>query len=112
MSEFALLFRQPSYDYSSMPAHEMAALQTRWQDWIGSIAAQGKLAGNAIRLAADGKVLKPGGLITDGPFVEIKERLGSLLIIRADSIDEAITLAHGCPSLDAGGSVEVRPLYV
>jgi len=112
MQEFMLLFRQPSYDYSNISPREMQTLTKKWQDWAGGIAAQGKLASNGQRLAMEGKVLKAGGVITDGPFVEIRERLGSFIVVKADSLDEATTLAHGCPALDQGGSVEIRPVFV
>lgn len=111
MKDFALIFRQPSYDYSSASPQEIQDLTKKWQDWIGSIAAQGKLKGNPVRLVQDGKVLTAGGVVTDGPFVEIRERLGSLIIVKADDIDEATTLAHGCPALDANGSVEIRQIF-
>lgn len=110
MKEFALLFRQPSYDHSNTPADEMKALSKKWQDWVGGIAAQGKLSNNGLRLALEGKVLKAGGVITDGPFVEIRERLGSFITVKADTLEEATTLAHGCPALDANGSVEIRAI--
>ena len=110
MKEFMLLFRQPSYDYSKASPQEMQALAKKWKDWAGGIAAQGKLGSNGPRLALEGKVLKAGGVITDGPFVEIKELLGSFIIVKADSLDEATTLAHGCPALETGGSVEIRPI--
>ncbi|AYV57753.1 YciI family protein [Leptospira kmetyi] len=108
MKDFLLLFRQPSYDYTNASPNEMQALSKKWQDWVSGIVAQGKFADNGPRLATEGKVLKSGGVITDGPFVEIRERLGSFIVVKAESLDEAITLAHGCPALDAGGSVEVR----
>ena len=111
MKEFALLFRQPSFDYSDVSPEQMEALEKRWLDWAGGIAAQGKLTNNGQRLSTEGKVLKAGGVITDGPFVEIRERLGGFVVVRANDIDEATTLAHGCPVLDRGGSVEIRPLY-
>ena len=111
MKEFVLLFRQPSFDYSKATPEEMKALGKKWQDWSGSIAAQGKLASNGQRLSLEGKVLKAGGVITDGPFVEIKEMLGSFIVVRADSLEEATTLAHGCPAIDQGGSVEIRPVW-
>ena len=111
MQEFLLIFRQPSYDYSHATPEEMQVITKKWKDWAGGIAAQGRLAGNAVRLAIEGKVLKAGGVITDGPFVEIRERLGSFITVKADSLDEATTLAHGCPALDAGGSVEIRAVY-
>jgi hypothetical protein len=110
MKDFLLLFRQPSYDYSSTSPKEMQVLTEKWKNWVSGIAAQGKLAGNGTRLAQEGKVLKAGGVVTDGPFVEIRERLGSFLIVKAESLEEATTLAHGCPAIDANGSVEIRPI--
>ena len=111
MKEFMFLFRQPSFDYSKVSPKEMEVLSKKWKDWAGGISSQGKLASNGQRLAMEGKVLKAGGVITDGPFVEIKEKLGSFIIVKAENLDEATTLAHGCPVLDAGGSVEIRPIY-
>ncbi len=110
MQEFLLLFRQPSFDYSSTSSKDMELLTKKWQNWAGGIAAQGKLAGTGTRLSLEGKVLKPGGVLTDGPFVEIREQLGSFLIVKADSLEDATTLAHGCPVLDANGSVEIRAI--
>ena len=110
MKEFVLLFRQPSYDYRSAPKEEMKALGKKWREWVAGIEAQGNLVSKGPRLTDEGKVLKPGGVITDGPFVEIRERLGSFIVVKADSLEEATTLAHGCPALDAQGSVEIRPI--
>ena len=111
MKEFALLFRASNVDFSNVSHEEVQAMEKKWQDWAGGIAAQGKLASNGQRLSQEGKVLKAGGIITDGPFVEIRERLGGFMIVRADDMDEAITLAHGCPVLERGGTVEIRPIY-
>lgn len=110
MKEFMFLFRQPNYtDYSTTSPQELQALQKKWHDWAGGIAAQGKFASNGFRLALEGKVLKADG-VTDGPFVESKEMLGSFIIVKANSLEEATTLARGCPALDSGGSVEIRPI--
>lgn len=110
MKEFALLFRHIE-DFTNLPESEKPAVEKKWQDWIGGIAAQGKLANMGARLAAEGKVLKPGGVVTDGPFVEIRECLGGLIVVKADTMEEAVTLAHGCPAMERGGSVEVRPVF-
>lgn len=112
MKEFALLFRLPSFDYSSLSADEMKAMSKKWADWGDSIAAEGRIVDHGIRLDTSGKVLKTGGLVTDGPFVEIREMLGGLVVIRANDYDEALTIAHGCPVLDRGGSVEVRAVFL
>jgi len=57
-----------------------------------------------------GKVVTSEGE-TDGPFVEAKELIGGFMIVSAGSLDEAITVARGCPGLVAPGSgVEVREI--
>ncbi len=112
MKEFMLLFRQPNYQqYNQASKEKMQTLGKKWHDWAGGITAQGKLVSNGPRLALEGKVLKQGGVITDGPFMEIREMLGSFLIVKATSLEEATTLAHGCPAIEEGGSVEIRPIY-
>jgi len=111
MRDFILLFRQPSFDYSNASPKEMQALSKKWKDRWENIESQGKLASRGPRLANEGKVLKSSGVITDGPFVEIREILGSFIIIKAENLEEATTLAHGFPALDAGGSVEIRPIF-
>ena len=107
-----LLFRQIDTDDSSMSPGEMQAVFKKWDNWFTGIAAQGKLSNMGIRLASPGKVLKAGGVITDGPFVEIRERLNGFIVIRADDIEEATTLAHGCPILEIDGTVEIRPFLM
>jgi hypothetical protein len=48
-------------------------------------------------------------LITDGPFVEMKEALGGYLVFEAEDLDAAIDLASRIPAARLGGAVEVRP---
>lgn len=47
---------------------------------------------------------------TDGPFAETKEHLGGLIVIRADSMDEACRIAAASPLVNHG-KIEVRPCY-
>jgi hypothetical protein len=90
---------------------EMQALTKKWMDWVGNIAAQNKLTERGNRLVNNqGKVLKGNNLVTDGPYVEIKESIGGYSIVKANSLDEAIELAKGCPILNLGGNVEVREI--
>lgn len=52
--------------------------------------------------------------VTDGPFIETKEQLGSFFIIEADSIEEAIEVASLHPAAmfgeEYGFGIEVRPI--
>jgi hypothetical protein len=54
---------------------------------------------------ADGQTI-----ITDGPYVEMKEALGGYLVLEADDLDAAIALAARIPAARLGGGVEIRPL--
>lgn len=52
--------------------------------------------------------------VTDGPFIETKEQLGSFFIIEADSIEEAVAVASLHPGAifgeEYGFGIEVRPI--
>jgi hypothetical protein len=43
-----------------------------------------------------GKVVRKDA-VTDGPYAEIKESLGGLIVVRAKDYDEAVEIAKGCP---------------
>ena len=109
MNEFLLVFRRPETENDPKPSPEqMQAMMKQWSDWMGSIAAQNKLANSGNRLSSEGRVIKANNLVTNGPYVETKEAIGGYIIVKAASIDEAVTLANGCPILSIGGNVEVR----
>ncbi len=111
MKEFLLVFRRSTTIEESQPSPEqLQAMMKPWQDWMGSIAAQNKLSSSGNRLSSDGRVVKSKGIITNGPFVEMKEAIGGYIIVRANSIDEAAELAKGCPILEMDGNVEIRAI--
>ena len=53
-------------------------------------------------------------VVTDGPFVETKEKVGGLFIIEARDLNEAIRIASMHPGArlgeDRGWAVEIRPI--
>ncbi len=50
--------------------------------------------------------------VHDGPFGESKEVLGGIILLKADSLEDALEIAMTWPSLDSnfGAAVEVIPL--
>ena len=57
-----------------------------------------------------GQVVTTEG-VTDGPFVEAKEIVGGFMIVEAESIEEAVTVAQESPGVAMpGSSVEVREI--
>jgi hypothetical protein len=113
MTDFLLVFRNDAKamaDIAARSAEQMQANMKLWMDWIGGIAAQNKLVTGGNRLGHSGKVIAPGNVVTDGPYTEIKEFVGGYSIIKADSYEDAVEMAKGCPILSVGGTVEVRDI--
>lgn len=51
----------------------------------------------------------PKNIVTNGPFGEVRETIAGYVIVKADSVDEAVEFAKGSPVLQGdGNSVEVR----
>ena len=111
MQEFLLVFRSEhsTNEPQASPAQMQASMKL-WQDWMGGLAAQEKLSSSGNRLSSEGKMVKPGNIITNGPYVETKEAVGGYIIIKAGSTEEAAELSKGCPILSVNGTVEVRPI--
>jgi hypothetical protein len=110
MKDFLLVYRNAEDKENPPSPEQMQSSMKLWMDWIGGIAAQNKLTDRGNRLESSGKVLRPGNIITDGPYSEIKETLGGYSIVKASSLEEAAELAKGCPILTFGGNVEIREI--
>jgi hypothetical protein len=109
MNEFLLIFRRAFGSPEEQPSPEMLQQSIKqWQDWFGSIAAQDKLVRPLQRWDLEGRVVKKDKDVINGPYAEIKESIGGLILIRAKDYDEAVGIAQGCPILALGGNVEVR----
>ncbi len=107
MKEFALIFRLKDIsDFKPSPEQ----MQER-MNWLAGIAAQNKLVdkGNTL-LPAPGsaKTVRPDDVVTDGPYTEIKEFISGYIVVKAETIDEAVEMATSNPIFRIGGNIEVR----
>ena len=109
---FMLIFRETRPEsYSGMSPDQLETCLSNWNQWVESIAAQGKLQyGHPLQprgcIVTEGKEQR----LVDGPFSEAKEAIGGFLMLQVENQDEAIAIARQCPSLCFGMQVEVRPL--
>ncbi|HXB06918.1 MAG TPA: YciI family protein [Puia sp.] len=112
MKEFALVFRVENTPMPSLSPAEMQQRMTVWMNWMGGIAAKDRLVSNGSRLGVKGsKWVGAGGVVSDGPYTEVKEFINGYVVVRGETVEEAAEMAKGCPILFApGGTVEVRPL--
>jgi hypothetical protein len=71
------------------------------------------MTGGLVRPSRGIQIRCEGGKVsvTDGPFAETKEWLAGYYKIEVDTLDDAIEWASRIPSLQGGGSVEVRPVF-
>ena len=109
MKDFLFVFRRNFVNNEAQPSpQQLQDMMKPWQDWMDDIAAQNKLVSAGSRLASEGKVVKSKTMVTDGPYIEMKEAIGGYIIVRTETLEEAAELAKGCPILLIGGNVEVR----
>jgi hypothetical protein len=112
MKEFLFIFRMDNVAREQLSPEQLQKMSKPWEDWITHLAAKNKLSSKGHRLHPDGKMVKPGSVIMDGPYAETKEVVGGYSIITAASLGEAAEIAKGCPVFQAGGNVEVRELVI
>jgi hypothetical protein len=110
MDEFILIFRHQ--DGNEVASPEQIQIWMKYtMDWIGGITAKKKFVSGTGLPFQDARVVAHKGIVTNGPFGEIKETIGGFIIVKADSVDEAVEFAKGCPVLQGdGNTVEVRKI--
>ena len=110
---FLLTFYADTEEWMGLPAAEREAAIAEIGRWYGDRARAGVIV-EGRRLAPGAKTVRLGRVrtndrpvVSDGPFVETKEGVGSYCVV--DVADEAAALEIA-KSWPAGGAVEVRPL--
>lgn len=103
--------------YDAMTDDEKTALGERCHPHNERFIGTGKVLDVASLQHAIGAHVRPGPggpSITDGPFAEAKEVVGSFFLIEADSLEEATEIASLHPAAQVGWelgfSMEVRPV--
>jgi hypothetical protein len=113
MSEFVFLFRATEAEQREAmgtPEHAQRSLQS-WLAWIRDLEAKGHLKNPGQPLELTGKVVRgKTKLVTDGPYAEAKDLVLGFIVVEARDMAEAVELAKGCPMVEGGGSVEIRPV--
>jgi hypothetical protein len=105
MSEFLYVFRGGMAEGSP---EQMQQHMQKWGVWLKQLQDSGTFkAGNP--LDKGGKVVSQKNVV-DGPFAEAKDAVGGYLLVETKDIAHAVEVSKGCPILQAGGTVEVRPV--
>jgi hypothetical protein len=109
MAAYMLLLRDDPSNYDKMKPEDFDALFNRFVQWAEKLEKEKKLLG-VERLSGGGKTVRKGGgrLVVDGPYAEGKETVMGFFIVEAENEEEAARIAAQVPSVEVGGSVEVR----
>ncbi len=108
MKEYLLLFRGGFERIVDQTPEEFSANMEQWKKWLTDLGKSGKVMAAQPLLPSGKHVVGRERAVVDGPFAEGKEILGGYLLCKAETYDEAVAIANGCPVLDTGGVVEVR----
>lgn len=116
--KYALLAYGNEEKFKAMTEAELAETMAKCMAYDEEMRATGKvLGGGSLDWASRTLRLRNGQLtVTDGPYVETKEVVGGLIIIEANSFDEAVELASLHPAArigeDLGWAIELRPIGI
>ena len=110
MAKFLFLYRNSRESYDDISPEQMQQIHQKWQTWIAEGLQKGWMLDVGNGLKTEGCVVNAKKVVSDGPFIEVKEIVGGFSLVQADTLDAAADLAKGCPIFLRGGNVEVRPL--
>jgi hypothetical protein len=109
MAKFLLVYRGSVEAEQQQPSPEqMQQILVTWNEWFAKIGAAVVDGGDGLQ--PTGRIVKPGPVVSDGPFIEAKEMVGGYSIVQADGYDQAVEYAKSCPIVFNGGTIEVREL--
>lgn len=109
MTRFLVLARDDPEGFADYSPAEMQALIERYVAWGRELAERGHLETSSKLREGVGRVLGPGGSVTDGPFTEAKEVVGGFWLLAADDLAHAERLVAECPHLEYG-TLEIREI--
>ncbi|MGN9808970.1 YciI family protein [Micromonospora sp. BQ11] len=102
--------------WSSLPGDELSALIGEVDAFNDALRASGELVDSQGLVPRAWSVRMPGDtpVVTDGPYLEAKEYVGSYFVVDVDGAERAREIARSYPALrfgpGTGGGLEVWPL--
>ena len=108
MSEFLYVYRCGTR--AGLSPEQIQQVMQKWMTWMQGLEKNGHLKDRGHPLEREGKLVRGTGQnVTDGPYAE-KDLVGGYSLMEAKDLAQATELSKGCPILERGGAVEVRPI--
>jgi hypothetical protein len=111
MTAFTFLFR--GNDPAGRSPEQTQQSMQKWLAWFKELNAKGVIANPGHPLDRAGKVVEGRKkAVHDGPYAETKDIINGFILVAAADLSHAVEISKGCPILEDGGSVEVRPVRI
>ena len=106
MKNYLVLFREPDGRTQAHSEVDISRHRQNWKEWMSRWG--GNLAGGS-GLALNGRLIKEGK-VSEGMHKVGEEIIGGFLLLKAESLDEAVGIAETCPIYEFDGYAEVREM--
>ena len=104
------LFRGGDVRFNAMDDEQSKSHLQAWNGWMTNLSDKGVLI-EGVPLSSDGRrVLNEGTVIVDGVHAEGHTSVGGYVIIKANTMDEAVSYSKDCPIFQKNGEVEIRQI--
>ncbi len=115
--KFAMLINDDEPAWAALTPAEMEVKMRDIFGWFEKWGATGKIADGGAQLEKShtARTVRAGEggapVVTDGPYLELKEVIGGFVILETADQDEAVRIASTWPYLELS-SIEIRPIVV
>lgn len=111
--KFAFLLHEPAGQEEAQSEDELMKVIGDYIAWVEKMTAAGHFVGGEKLATTVGRILLRVGDVVDvheGPFTELAEVLGDIMIIEAADWDEAVELARDHPHMKHNQRLEIRQI--
>jgi hypothetical protein len=109
MEKFLFIIREELNVLKTYSEEERNRGMREMTRWVESLAESWNFV-DGEPLAITGRYVNRENIVSDGPFIESKEGISGYMLVNAENLDQAASLAQTCPLVLRGAMViEVRP---
>ena len=114
MAKFAILLPHAPDRYTALSEDENISVISDYVAWVEDLTRKGIYEGGYKLVDEPGRTLvagKDGPTVHDGPFAELAEVLGGIMVIEADDMNAAIEIAKTNPHMVHNKRLEIRAVH-
>lgn len=114
--KYAMLIFGDDREWTELSPADEQDIMKQIYGWYERWQPTGKIADDGAELQPQdmAKTVRAGAngqpVITDGPYLELKEVIGAIVMLECDDIDEAARIAATWPLAAGMSAVEIRPV--